>query len=127
MNVDPLAEKYRAFNWNVLEIDGHDMDKILEAFEGARANNSLPTLLIAHTVKGKGVSFMENEAGWHGVAPNRAQFEKAIVDLATPRSLAPASRCCLPGPLIMARRSHARQKIPCRPSAATIGGMQARR
>jgi len=60
------------------------MDKILEAFEGARANNSLPTLLIAHTVKGKGVSFMENEAGWHGVAPNRAQFEKAIVDLATP-------------------------------------------
>jgi transketolase len=84
MNVDPLAEKYRAFNWNVLEIDGHDMDKILEAFEGARANNSLPTLLIAHTVKGKGVSFMENEAGWHGVAPNRAQFEKAIVELATP-------------------------------------------
>jgi transketolase len=84
MNVDPLAEKYRAFNWNVLEIDGHDMDKILEAFQRARANNSLPTLIIAHTVKGKGVSFMENEAGWHGVAPNRAQFEKAIVDLATP-------------------------------------------
>jgi transketolase len=84
MNVDPLAEKYRAFNWNVLEIDGHDMDKILEAFEGARANNSLPTLIIAHTVKGKGVPFMENEAGWHGVAPNRAQFEKAMVELATP-------------------------------------------
>src|SRR5271157_310436 len=84
MNVDPLAEKYRAFNWNVREIDGHDMDKILEAFEGARANNSLPTLIIAHTVKGKGVSFMENEAGWHGVAPNRAQFEKAMMDLATP-------------------------------------------
>ncbi|MGB7593173.1 MAG: transketolase [Terriglobia bacterium] len=84
MNVDPLAEKYRAFNWNVLEIDGHDMDKILEAMEGARAKDGLPTLIIAHTVKGKGVSFMENEAGWHGVAPNRAQFEKAIVELATP-------------------------------------------
>jgi transketolase len=84
MNVDPLAEKYRAFNWKVLEIDGHDMAKILEAFENARANNDLPTLLIAHTVKGKGVSFMENVAGWHGVAPNREQFEKAIVDLATP-------------------------------------------
>ena len=84
MNVDPLAEKYRAFNWNVLEIDGHDMDKILEAFERARAKNDLPTLIIAHTVKGKGVSFMENEAGWHGVAPNREQFEKAMVDLATP-------------------------------------------
>jgi transketolase len=84
MNVDPLAEKYRAFNWNVLEIDGHDMDKILEALESARAKDDLPTLIIAHTVKGKGVSFMENEAGWHGVAPNRAQFEKAMVELATP-------------------------------------------
>jgi transketolase len=84
MNVDPLAEKYRAFNWKVLEIDGHDMDKILEAFEGARANTGLPTLIIAHTVKGKGVSFMENEAGWHGVAPNREQFEKAMVELTTP-------------------------------------------
>jgi len=84
MNVDPLAEKYRAFNWNVLEIDGHDIDKILEAFESARAKDDLPTLIIARTVKGKGVSFMENEAGWHGVAPNRAQFEKAMVELASP-------------------------------------------
>jgi len=84
MNVDPLAEKYRAFNWNVLEIDGHDIDKILEAFESARAKDDLPSLIIARTVKGKGVSFMENEAGWHGVAPNRAQFEKAMVELASP-------------------------------------------
>jgi len=89
MNVDPLAEKYRAFNWNVLEIDGHDMDQILEAFETARSNNQLPTLIIARTIKGKGVSFMENEAGWHGVAPNRVQFEKAMTDLATP-SVPPA-------------------------------------
>jgi transketolase len=84
MSIDPLGEKYRAFNWNVLEIDGHDMDKILDAFERARANSELPTLIIAHTLKGKGVSFMENEVGWHGVAPNRAQFEKAMVELATP-------------------------------------------
>jgi len=84
MNIDPLAEKYRAFNWNVLEIDGHDMDQILEAFARARATSKLPTLIIAHTVKGKGVSFMENEAGWHGVAPNRVQFDKAMTDLATP-------------------------------------------
>ena len=84
MNVDPLAEKYRAFNWNVLEINGHDMGEILEALESARASDHVPTLIIAHTVKGKGVSFMENEAGWHGVAPNRAQFEKAMVELATP-------------------------------------------
>ena len=84
MNVDPLADKYRAFNWQVLEIDGHDMEKIVEAFERARAGRSHPTLIIAHTVKGKGVSFMENQAGWHGVAPNRAQFEKAMVELATP-------------------------------------------
>jgi len=84
MNIDPLGDKYRAFNWNVLEIDGHDMDQILKAFEDARATNKRPTLIIAHTIKGKGVSFMENEAGWHGVAPNRAQFEKAMADLATP-------------------------------------------
>ena len=84
MNIDPLAEKYKAFNWNVLEIDGHDIGQILAAFESARAATGQPTLIIAHTVKGKGVSFMENEAGWHGVAPNRDQFEKAMADLATP-------------------------------------------
>jgi transketolase len=84
MNIDPLAQKYEAFNWRVLEIDGHDMNQILEAFERARATQGQPTVIIAHTVKGKGVSFMENEAGWHGIAPNREQFEKAMVDLATP-------------------------------------------
>src|SRR5271157_2539108 len=84
MNVDPLAEKYAAFGWNVLEINGHDLSAILSAFEGARAKDDLPTLIIAHTVKGKGVSFMENEAGWHGVAPDREKFDKAMVDLATP-------------------------------------------
>jgi len=84
MNIDPLAKKYAAFNWNVLEINGHDMSQILDAFERARGTSGRPTVIIAHTIKGKGVSFMENEAGWHGIAPNREQFEKAMVDLATP-------------------------------------------
>jgi transketolase len=84
MNVDPLTDKYAAFGWNVLEINGHDMGEILAAFERAAATVGRPSMVIAHTVKGKGVSFMENQAGWHGVAPNREQFEKAIIDLATP-------------------------------------------
>jgi transketolase len=84
MNVDPLAEKYAAFGWNVLEIDGHDLGGIVAAFERAAATPGHPTLVIAHTVKGKGVSFMENQAGWHGIAPGREQFEKAMMDLATP-------------------------------------------
>ncbi len=90
MNVDPLAEKYLAFKWNVMEIDGHDMDQIVATFERARKAPGRPTLLLARTVKGKGVSFMQNEARWHGVAPNREQFEKAIVDLTTPS--VPAAR-----------------------------------
>ena len=84
MNVDPLTDKYAAFGWNVLEINGHDMGEILAAFERAAATVGRPAVVIAHTVKGKGVSFMENQAGWHGVAPNRQQFEKAMIDLATP-------------------------------------------
>jgi transketolase len=84
MNVDPLTDKYAAFGWNVLEIHGHDMGETLAAFERAAATAGRPSVVIAHTVKGKGVSFMENQAGWHGVAPNREQFEKAMIDLATP-------------------------------------------
>jgi len=84
MGVEPLAEKYKAFGWNTVEINGHDMGQILEAFEGAAATSGHPTVILAHTIKGKGVSFMENEAGWHGIAPNREQFERAMVDLATP-------------------------------------------
>ena len=84
MNVDPLADKYRAFNWNVLEIDGHDTSQILEAFGRAQMTEGRPTVILAHTVKGKGVSFMENKASWHGIAPDREQFEKAMVDLQTP-------------------------------------------
>ena len=84
MNIDPLADKYVAFNWNVLEIDAHDIKQILAAFDRARATHGKPTLIIAHSVKGKGVSFMENQAGWHGVAPDCDQFDQAMKDLATP-------------------------------------------
>ena len=84
MNVDPLVEKYAAFGWNVLEINGHDLSDILSAFERAASTPMRPSVLIAHTVKGKGVSFMENQAGWHGIAPDREKFEKAMIDLSTP-------------------------------------------
>jgi transketolase len=84
MNVDPLATKYAAFGWNVVVIDGHNMEQIVGAFERTAAHRGQPTLVLAHTVKGKGVSFMENNAAWHGVAPNREQFETAIHELATP-------------------------------------------
>jgi transketolase len=84
MDIDPLAEKYAAFGWNVLEVNGHDLSDILSVFGRAASTPSRPSVLLAHTVKGKGVSFMENQAGWHGIAPDREKFEKAMVDLATP-------------------------------------------
>jgi transketolase len=84
MNVDPLAAKYAAFGWRVVETDGHDLAQILAAFERAAATKDSPTVIIAHTIKGKGVSFMENQVSWHGVAPNRQQFETAMAELQTP-------------------------------------------
>lgn len=85
MNIDPLAEKYRAFGWHAIEIDGNDMEQILLALEEARATKGKPTVIIGHTVKGKGVSFMENVAGWHGVATkDRDQLDAALADIASP-------------------------------------------
>lgn len=84
MNVDPLGEKYRSFGWHVIFIDGHNMEQIVAAFERAAQVHGQPVVIIAQTVKGKGVSFMENQAGWHGVAPNKEQFEKAISQLLCP-------------------------------------------
>ena len=83
MSVEPLAEKYSAFGWNVIEIDGHDLPQILDAFARARQENAKPTVILARTIKGKGVSFMENEASWHGTAPKKEQFEKALPELLT--------------------------------------------
>lgn len=84
MNVQPLEGKYASFGWNVIEIDGHNMQQILDAFANARQEISRPTVILARTTKGKGVSFMENEASWHGTAPKKEQFAKALPELLTP-------------------------------------------
>lgn len=81
MPVEPVADKWRAFNWNVLEIDGHDTAAILKAVDTARDTKGRPTFIIAHTVKGKGVSFMEHQISWHGAAPNKEQAAKALEEL----------------------------------------------
>ena len=81
MNVEPIADKYRAFGWNTLEINGHDFKEVLGAYKTARETKGRPTAIIAHTVKGKGVSFMENNADWHGKAPNKEQMEQALKEL----------------------------------------------
>lgn len=81
MSPEPVAEKFRAFGWNVIEINGHDMEEIIDAVEKAKKTKGVPTMIVAETIKGKGVSFMENEAGWHGTAPTREQCEKALAEL----------------------------------------------
>lgn len=77
----PLDKKFEAFNFHVIQINGHDFDEIRAAFAEARATKGMPTAIIAHTVKGKGVSFMENEVAWHGSAPNDEQYAVAMEDL----------------------------------------------
>ncbi len=77
----PIAEKFRAFNWNTVEIDGHDFDALEAAFAAADACTKGPTAIVMRTVKGKGVSFMENAVGWHGSAPNTEQYEQAMQEL----------------------------------------------
>jgi len=81
MNVEPLEEKYRSFGWEVLTINGHDMKEVVEALEKAKAGCGKPTVIIADTVKGKGVSFMENIAGWHGKTPNLEELNKSLKEL----------------------------------------------
>ena len=81
MPTEPLDEKFRSFGAHVITIDGHDFDAIGAAFEEARATKGQPTVILAKTVKGKGVSFMENQVGWHGKAPNAEQFAQAKAEL----------------------------------------------
>ncbi len=78
----PIDKKFEAFNFNVINIDGHDFDQIRNAMNNARACKGKPTAIIMKTVKGKGVSFMENSAGWHGKAPNDEEYATAMADLA---------------------------------------------
>lgn len=76
-----VAAKFTAFDWHVTEIDGHDLDQLHDALEAAKAHSAGPSMIVAHTVKGKGVSFMEGEAGWHGKAPSPEQVAAALVEL----------------------------------------------
>ncbi|MBN2795962.1 MAG: transketolase [Clostridia bacterium] len=81
MGIKPLDKKFESFGWHVITVDGHDFDALAKAFKEAKATLDRPTVLIANTVKGKGVSFMENQASWHGTAPNQEQLEQAISEL----------------------------------------------
>jgi len=82
MNLEPLPDKWRSFGWEVIEVDGHDFSQILAAFQKSQQIKGQPTVIIAHTVKGKGVSFMENNLQFHGKAPTPEQAEKALEELA---------------------------------------------
>ncbi|MFH0827598.1 MAG: transketolase [Candidatus Omnitrophota bacterium] len=81
MNLDPVKDKWQAFGWHTIEIDGHNMKEILEAFEEAKAVKQKPSIIIANTTKGKGVSFMENVCSFHGCAPTAEEAKKAIEEL----------------------------------------------
>ena len=81
MGIAPLSAKWQAFNWHTIEIDGHDFTQIIAAYQEAKNTKGKPTIIIAKTIKGKGVSFMENVAGWHGKAPNQEELQKALAEI----------------------------------------------
>lgn len=83
MPLEPLEDKYKAFNWHVLHIDGHNMEEIIDACDHAKAVYEKPTVIIAHTIPGKGVDFMENKYEWHGKPPNKEEAKEALHDLRT--------------------------------------------
>jgi len=83
MSLEPVASKWESFGWNVLEIDGHDIAEIITATNKAKNMKGKPTLIIANTVKGKGISYMENEVSWHGKAPNKEEMALALKELET--------------------------------------------
>ena len=81
MNINPIEDKFKTFGWNVITIDGHDFDQIFAAFDMAKDTVDKPTMIIAKTIKGKGVSFMENQASWHRSAPSEEQLQQALSEL----------------------------------------------
>lgn len=81
MPLEPLKDKWESFGWHTVEIDGHDMRQILDALDEATHTHTRPTIIIAHTVKGKGVSFMENKSTWHGRAPTEEEYKIAMAEL----------------------------------------------
>jgi len=82
MEIEPVVAKWQAFGWHTVELDGHSIPALQAAFAEAASVKGKPTALIAHTIKGKGVSFMENNPKWHGVAPNKEEVELALKELA---------------------------------------------
>lgn len=87
MPLDPLADKYRAFNWHVLEVDGHNMEALIDAMNQSKHMHDKPTLILADIVPGKGVSFMEDDYVWHGKPPTKDELAKALVELTAERTL----------------------------------------
>jgi len=81
MNLEPFNKKWQAFGWHVIEVDGHNLSQLIDAFDQAKLVKGQPTVIIAHTIKGKGVSFMENNPDFHGKAPNAAEVEIALKEL----------------------------------------------
>ncbi len=81
MSPEPVVDKFRAFGWNVIIVDGHNYDQIANAIEEGKKSIDKPTMVIAETIKGKDVSYMENQAGWHGIAPNKEQRDQAMAEL----------------------------------------------
>lgn len=86
MDIEPIVDKWRAFNWDVTEIDGHDFGQLLPALAASKKGGDKPRMIVAHTVKGKGVSFMEGKIEWHGVAPTAEQRDKAMTEVKGARS-----------------------------------------
>lgn len=81
LDLEPVVDKWKAFGWPVLEIDGHDFEQLAKALDQAEATRGTPSLIVAHTVKGKGVSFMENNPEWHGKSPKPAEAVAAIREI----------------------------------------------
>ena len=81
MGLEPLSEKWKSFGWHVVECDGHSFKEIMDALDGVKKIKGKPQIILAHTIKGKGVSFMENKSEWHGIAPKKDELEKALKEL----------------------------------------------
>ncbi|MFC1640858.1 transketolase [Patescibacteria group bacterium] len=87
MPLEPLAQKFASFNWHVIEVDGHNYEDIIDAMNYSKTIAEQPTMIIAHTIPGKGVSFMENDYKWHGIPPDKDQAKKALDELRAERSI----------------------------------------